>query len=169
MRRWKYRHLHGGCLKHLLLLFVTISSIGNASACPNFSGLYSGTCKIVFNGQESQRALPIGFVQQDCDKFTFNDLTPNPMFYTLDKSTLYEQPEKKYLRRASVFDNGKTVYLRETLVRESPKYGNALQAGTAIFKKIDDDTVTYEGERFDLLKNEVTVTTSCAELKRQQN
>lgn len=149
-------------MKAAIVSLLLISSIANA--CPNFSGVYVGTCKFTIQGEESIEERPMAISQVGCDKFNFNDFTNN--FYTLGKSTLYAGGERKYLKRALLSDDGKELSLHQTVERNSEKFGNSLAVSTYVFKRLSDTNISYDGETFDLLKGEVSVTTSCPNLKK---
>lgn len=146
----------------LILLLLLLCPV--AYACPDFQGIYSGTCHVTYRGEESSKEMPIGISQQGCEQFNFNDLTAN--FYTIGKSTIYTDKERTFLKRADVSEDEKALYLRQTVERKSEKTGHSLSVSTYVFKKLNENEIRYDGETFDFEKGEVSVITSCPSLKK---
>lgn len=160
----------GGKVKYFIFACMTMSSVF-AFACPNFTGKYSGSCQVSGTDVgDIKKTMVIAIFQNGCDKFIFNDLVTPSKYYTSDKASLYVQDTndtERSLRKAHIFDNGKTIHLNETYINKSEKFGDKLISGTAIFKKINNSTISYSSERFDLLSEKLLKVT-CTELKNSK-
>jgi len=155
----------------VFIILIDTTVVQAIEACVNFSGAYTGDCKLTLRGSEMNQSVVIGFIQDGCDKFIFNDFVKPLKFYTLNESTLYTAAtsdfEEKSLRRAHVFDGGNTIQLLETLSSTWTGHESKMIVGTETFKRIDDSTLSYESERFDLITGKLALRSVCPSLKRK--